>query len=804
MPFIEINGKKIEVQPGSMIIEVADQVGIQIPRFCYHKKLSIAANCRMCLVEVEKAPKPLPACATPVTEGMKVWTQSPKALLAQKSVMEFLLINHPLDCPICDQGGECELQDLSMGYGQDASRYTEGKRVVKDKDIGPLIETEMTRCIHCTRCVRFETEVAGVRELGATGRGEHMEIGTFIETSVESEVSGNVIDLCPVGALTSKPYRFTARGWELTQKPSISPHDGLGAHLYVHCRRNQVMRVVPRENEALNEVWLSDRDRFSYEGLYSSDRLHHPKIKKNGRWITVSWAEALEQTAEALLKLVREFGPNAIGALVSPNATVEEGYLLQKLMRSLGSFNIDHRLRQGDFRHQENAPLFPNIGIPISSLEHQSGVLLVGSDIRREQPLIALKLRKMVLAGGRAFIINPVDFSMNFEVADKVIVPSGELVLGLARVAKAVLNQTSEEIPEGVSKWLNAVTPLELDLNIAKQLCVGEKKLILLGALAISHPAFSQLVALGNLIAKLTKAQFGVLSDGANGAGAWLAGCVPHRLPGGRLLTQTEGLTAKEMWAQTLKGYVLFNNEPELDGSEGIKALLALQKAKTVVAITPFESKALLEYADILLPMAPFTETSGTFVNMEGQWQSFQAAVTPQGESRPGWKICRALGNLCGCDGFDYESSEQVKAELTAEIDQINTALNSEKPENLEKQWRWWCPKSLEFLNHSITRIAPVPLYANDGLVRRAKSLQSTKNAGDAVLHLNNRLASRLGLTGDRALVTCQGMSLTLSFVMDESVPDNSAVIASGIPETVSLGGPYTMLEIQGMKDKDA
>jgi NADH-quinone oxidoreductase subunit G len=826
MTIIEINGKKVEAETGSMIIEVADHIGIQIPRFCYHKKLSIAANCRMCLVEVEKAPKPLPACATPVTEGMKVWTRSPKALMAQKSVMEFLLINHPLDCPICDQGGECELQDLAMGYGEDVSRFTEGKRVVQDKNIGPLIATDMTRCIHCTRCVRFGTEVAGVRELGATGRGEHMEIGTYIEKNVDSEVSGNVIDLCPVGALTSKPYRFTARGWELSQKPSIAPHDGVGSNIFLHIRRNEIMRVVPRENESINEVWLSDRDRFSYEGLNSPERLQQPKIKRNGRWYTVSWQDALEETSQTLMDLTKTHGGNALGTVVSPNATVEECYLLQKLIRGLGCHNIDHRLRQTDFRNQEGTPLFPNLGIAINMIEQQSAVLLVGSDIRKEQPILGLKLRKMTLAGGKALVINPADFAFNFEVTEKIIVEGGELVLGLAKVAKAVLeqlnplepsekdSQKSTSIPAisattntsvgtnllaGAAAWLKEVVTDEVAVEMANQLIQGEKKLILLGALALSHPAFSHLIALANTITKLTGAQLGILNEGANSAGAWLTACVPHRLPGGISAEKEQGLNTQEMWAHNLKGYLLFNVEPELDCLEGMKALQALQKAKRVIAITSFESKSLLEYADILLPLTPFTETSGTWINMEGQWQSFQAVVTPKGESRPGWKICRVLGNLCGLSEFDYNSSEEVRAAFSEAI------LASADP---LKDWDWECPQTLELLkaqdHNPIIRIAPVPLYAVDGLVRRAESLQKTKDAGNASIRLNKHLMSRLGLTENRARVNHAGMSLTLPFVLDDSIPDHCVFIDGGIAETIVLGGSYTSVEIQAIKEQNA
>jgi len=787
MPSIEINGKKVEAKPGSMIIEVTDGCHIHIPRFCYHKKLSIAANCRMCLVEVEKSAKPLPACATPVTEGMKVWTRSPKALLAQKAVMEFLLINHPLDCPICDQGGECELQDLALGYGSDLSRYTEGKRVVKDKNIGPLISTDMTRCIQCTRCVRFGTEVAGVRELGATGRGECMEIGTFIERSVESEVSGNIIDLCPVGALTSKPFRFAARGWELQQGVSIAPHDCVGSNLFVHTRRNQVMRVVPKENELINEVWISDRDRYSYEGLYHEDRLKHPKIKRDGIWQSVSWQEALEFTAKSLGAVRSKQGAHALGALVSPNATLEECYLLQKFMRGMGSDNIDHRLRQSDFRHQAHMPLFPNLGVSIKELEQQSVVLLIGSAIRKEQPILGLKLRKMTLAGGKALVINPVDFEFNFEVAAKRIVSGGDLVLGLARVAKAIFE---ENLPQNL-EWLSDVIPEDSDKEIAKLLLAGEKKLILLGMLASSHPAYSQLIGLARAIAQITGAKLGLLTESANSAGAWLAGAVPHRLAGGKLTGPQGGLTATEMLEQKLKAYILFNLEPELDTVNGEKTMQALRTAECVVAMTSFESEALQSVATVMLPLAPFTETAGTLVNAEGQWQSFQAVATPLEGSRPGWKILRVLGNVCDVEGFEYETTSQILELIHAET-QDKTRLT----------WGEWPQDPLEYLvpkEGKLIRIAPVPLYATDGLVRRAKALQQTEDAGSASLRLNDSLVKRLNLTENRANVLSNGEFLTLPYVIDERVPDNSILIDAGIRETMVLGEPYRALEIKAI-----
>lgn len=754
MPFIEIDGKKIEAETGSMIIEVADAVHIQIPRFCYHKKLSIAANCRMCLVEVERSPKPLPACATPVTEGMKIWTRSPMALLAQKSVMEFLLINHPLDCPICDQGGECELQDLSMGYGSDASRYTEGKRVVQDKNLGPLISTDMTRCIQCTRCVRFGTEIAGVREMGATGKGECMEIGTYIERSVDSEVSGNIIDLCPVGALTSKPYRFTARGWELKQSASIAPHDCIGSHLYIHTRRNQVMRVVPKENELINEVWISDRDRYSYEGLYHEQRLTQPKLKKKGQWEIVSWEEALSYAAKCL-----QNANSSLGAVISPNATVEEGYLAQKIMRGLGSHHIDHRLRQSDFRHQEKAPLFPNLGIPLSEIENQSVIILVGSAIRQEQPILGIKLRKMTLSGGKVLVVNPIDFEFNFEVIQKSIVPGGDLVSGLTRIEKALLDNSTDQ---DIAQHLQNDNP---------------QKLILLGALATSHPEYSQIMILANRIGKLIGAKVGILSDGANSAGLWLSGCVPHRLPGGKKIEADASMDINSLWHKKLKNYLLFNIEPELDCLNGPEAMQILSQAEHVVAITPFESQSLLAVADVLLPMVPFTETSGTFVNIEGKWQSFKPTALPMGDSRPGWKILRVLGNLLDLKDFEYQSSEEIAAIVKSETDNNHTVSTSSISEmgDLKRITQDNQP-------HKITCIAPVGLYATDGLVRRAKSLQATQSANMPAISFNSAMANHLKLVGGHVKVTIEGVSEVLAYAIDETVPDNTVLMPGRVP----------------------
>ncbi|MDH4134786.1 MAG: NADH-quinone oxidoreductase subunit NuoG, partial [Gammaproteobacteria bacterium] len=638
---IEIDGQLIEVAAGSTIIEAADAAGITIPRFCYHEKLSVAANCRMCLVDVEKSAKPLPACATPVTDGMKVATRSAKAVNAQKGVMEFLLINHPLDCPICDQGGECTLQDLAVGYGGDDSRYQEMKRIVRDKDIGPLIATEMTRCIHCTRCVRFGEELAGIMELGATGRGEHTRIGTYVERSVNSELSGNVIDLCPVGALTSKPFRYSCRTWELSDHPSISPHDGVGANINVQVRHNRVMRVLPRSNEDVNEIWLADRDRFSYEALRSDDRLLKPMIREGNTWRETDWQTALNAAVNGIRKVVAAHGAANFGSLASPLSTLEEFFLLQKLTRALGSNNVDHRLRSADFSDDVQAPAYPGLGLPIREIEMLDTALLVGSNIRKEQPLLGLKLRKAFLNGANLFAINPVDYEFTFDLKARAISGPAALVASLARVARELATLKGQILPPGAQALATGTVSAD-EKRIAAGLHESKRAAILLGNIAQAHPQAAVLRSLADLVAELSGAASGVLSE-ASSAGGWIAGCLPHRAAN-NTPSSSAGRTAREMLTQPLKAYLVLGAEPELDSLDGQRAVATLKQAEFVVSISAFRSRA-AEYAHVLLPLAPFTETDGTFVNAEGRMQTFAAAVTPAGEARPGWKILRVLGN---------------------------------------------------------------------------------------------------------------------------------------------------------------
>ena len=779
---IEVNGIPLKARKGAMLIEITDAAGIAIPRFCYHKKLSVAANCRMCLVEVEKAPKPLPACATPVMEGMKVYTESPKALAAQKGTMEFLLINHPLDCPICDQGGECELQDMALGYGADVSRFAERKRVVRDKNIGPLIATDMTRCIHCTRCVRFGEEVAGLRELGATGRGESVEIGTYVAHSVGSELSGNVIDLCPVGALTAKPSRYRGRSWEYVQHPAIAPHDSVGSNIFIHTLRGQVMRVVPRENEAINETWISDRDRFSYEGIYSDDRLVRPWVKGE----EADWEVALETASKGLREVIAQHGAEAVGFLLSPTATVEELYLAQKLARGLGVANIDHRLRQADFSDQDAAPVFPWLGQELADLEKVGAALLIGSNVRMEQPLAGHRLRKAALAGGRILLINPRDFEFLFPVAAKVIADPAGMVAALVGVALAVAELKGQDLPTELAALAGGVSAGETERAIAEHLVNQAPATVLLGNLAVAHPAFAQLRALASFVAACSGARLGYLPEAANSAGGWLAGALPHRLPGGAS-APTVGLDTRSMLEAPRKAYVLLGVEPELDCWDGAAALKALQAAEWVVSLNPFASAASKAYAHVILPVATFAETSGSYVNAEGLWQSFSGASKPVGEARPAWKVLRVLGNLSGVAGFDYVSSEEIRAEAEntcAQVQPDNT-LDSGKP-------------LVPFKSEGLHRVAEVPIYATDSLVRRARSLQLSPLAQPVEVRLHPDMARDLGVAErEQVQVRQNGAAVDLPLVLDESVPKGCAWIPAGLYASVALGPAVGPVAIQ-------
>ncbi len=768
---IEIDGKKLTAQPNQMVIQVADDAGIYIPRFCYHKHLSIAANCRMCLVEVEKAPKPLPACATPVMPGMKVFTKSPKTLEAQRAVMQFLLINHPLDCPICDQGGECELQDLSMGYGASQSSFEECKRSVDDQDLGSLIQTEMTRCIHCTRCVRFGDEVAGMRELGATFRGEHTEISTFVQHAMKSEVSGNIIDICPVGALTSKPYRFTARAWELQQAHGVSPHDCLGSALNLHTRTGEVMRVVARENNEVNETWISDRDRFGYTGLQHADRLTTPRMRVNGEWRVVSWEQALDAASRGLQSVVQASGVDKVGALASPNATVEEFYLLQKLMREMGVPHIDHRLRDVDTRDQTKFSAFPGLPMTLSQFTDCDGVLLIGSNLQKEQPIAALRLRKMVAKGGVVLAVNPMDYRFNFAVKAKAIVAPHDMTASLTALLKAL--ESKDQTHPLAAEWLSR-----------------QKGLIVVGALANHHPEAAKIRALAKRIAEVSGAAFGVMTDGANTAGAWLAGMIPHRDAHGRVLNHA-GMSASEMLHQPRKAYVLLNVEPEFDTANAAITIEALKQAHMVVALSMYRNAALEAHADVILPIASFAETAGTFVNVFGHWQSFQGIATPLGEARPAWKVLRVLGHFLSLNGFDYESAEEVRDEvraLAAARQDQTVVYHTDTYESVNK-------------TTALSRIGEIPIYAQDSILRRAHPLQDAQAAmegdvGELRLHPDTLKVYALQ-SGDRVRVHQDHANAIMIAHADDRVAKDAVWAAGAISATVGLGGLFDAIHLE-------
>jgi len=766
---LEIDGKTIAVESGTSVIDAANRLGIYVPHFCYHKKLSIAANCRMCLVQVEKAPKPLPACATPVAEGMKVQTASAQAIKAQKGVMEFLLINHPLDCPICDQGGECELQDLAVGYGGSASRYQEEKRVVLAKDIGPLVAAEeMSRCINCTRCVRFGIEVGGEMELGQAFRGEHAEIMSFLSGTVDSELSGNMIDLCPVGALTSKPFRYRARTWELSRRKSISPHDGLGSNLTIQVKNNRVMRVLPSENEAINECWLSDKDRFSYEGLNSTERLTKPMLKQDGQWLEVEWNVALEYVANGLRQIKDESGADHIAALATPHSTLEELYLLQKLVRGLGSDNVDFRLRQADFSADGKQAGVPWLGMAVADINKVDRFLLVGSFLRKDQPLLAARVRQTVKKGAHLNVLHAADDELLMAVKNKAIVAPTDMVAVLTQIlqALALAKQATAAAP--------ATTPAA---KIAESLASGERVAILLGNFAQQHPQAAQLQSLAQQIAALCGGRFGFLGEAANSVGGYLARAVPA----------AAGMNAAAMLATPRKAYVLLNVEADLDTHNPQQAVAAMRAADMVVALSAYKHNA-LDYADVMLPIAPFTETSGTFISTEGRVQSFKGVVQPLGEARPAWKILRVLGNLLGISGFEQDSSEAVRDEALAGVD-ISTKLNNAV--------RDIAPVTAATQN-GLQRVSDVPIYFADAIARRSQPLQATTDAAEPAVMMHGEEFSKLGIkTGDQVKVSQGQGNIRLVARADNTLPKGVARVAAGHAATAKLGAMFGAVTVE-------
>jgi NADH-quinone oxidoreductase subunit G len=775
---VNIDGKKVEVLEGSMVMHAADKAGTYIPHFCYHKKLSIAANCRMCLVDVEKAPKPMPACATPVTQGMIVRTKSDKAIKAQQSVMEFLLINHPLDCPICDQGGECQLQDLAVGYGGSSSRYQEEKRVVFHKNLGPLISAEeMTRCIHCTRCVRFGQEVAGVMELGMIHRGEHAEITTIVGDTVDSELSGNMIDLCPVGALTSKPFRYSARTWELSRRKSVSPHDSVGSNLIVQVKNGTVMRVVPLENEDVNECWIADRDRFSYEALNSDERLTAPMIKQGGAWKAVDWTTALEYVSRGLTQIKVDHGAQSIGALGSAHSTVEELHLLAKLVRGLGSENIDFRTRHADFANTAPAGQARWLGGPIASLSNLQRVLVIGSFLRKDHPLLAQRIRQAARKGAQVHSLHALHDDWLITTASQTVAAPAAWAAALADIAAAVAAAKGVAAPVGG----NAT---EAARAVAQSLLSGERKAVLLGNAAAQHPQASALLALASWIAAQCGATVGYLGEAANTVGAQLVGALPG--PGGLNAGQMLGADGKA----PLKACLLMNLEPALDAANAAAASSALQAAEMVVALTPFKNAA-LDVADVMLPIAPFSETSGTFVNAEGRAQSFHGVVKPLGETRPAWKVLRVLGNLLGLPGFEFETSEDVRAQALGDAAALAPRLDNASADVIGVPARAAAEAGLE-------RIADVPIYATDSLVRRAPPLQATADARAPVASLPPALWERLGLAPGARVRIAQGEArAVLAARVDATLAANVVRVPAGHPDTAALGAMFGPLTVE-------
>ncbi len=787
MVTIEINGIKVEAEQGQMLIEAADNANITIPRFCYHKNLSISANCRMCLVEVEKAPKPIPACATPVTDGMVVNTKSTKALAAQKAVMEFLLINHPLDCPVCDQGGECELQEFSIGYGGDNSEYAEIKRVVKDKNIGPLIETELTRCIHCTRCVRFGQEIAGMREMGATGRGDWMEIGTYIEKSVDSELSGNIIDLCPVGALTSKVSRFSYRVWELTSNDSIGTHDCIGSNCNVQTKDGQIKRVIARENETINDDWISDRDRYSFEALSSDERLTKPLIKKDDEWTEASWDDALQFAVNGLKAIDDK---TQIGSICSPSVSTEEMYLLQKLMRGIGSHNIDHRLRQTDFSAQMDDPKFPGLGMNVAEIADQQAVLLIASNVRKEQPIMGHQLRQAHLNGAKISLVNSVQYDFIFDVAQEFIVAPSQIFKELKVLAKAALEKSSADAPDGLAALVSSVKITDVHKACIEQLSDAEKSVVMLGTIAQSMPNYGAIRMLAAFISDTTQSTLSYLTPGANTSGAYLSGLLPYRDAQG---TSTAGLDTQAMLAAELKGYILYGIEADHDLENPVQANKALQNADFVISMTSYVTDAIKAKANVILPIAAVVEASGTLINVDGTLQNFSAASKAAGMSKPGWKVLRVMGNLFNIDGFEHQSSADVMDEFKS-----NIGLQSEHAESskVSNKLEWNCPENISAQSSGIQRIAELAIYRTDAITRRASALQQTQDAQVDFAKINSTLAKKLKLEDGQKVTAKQGEnSSDIIISIDDKIADNCVYLPAGIAAASSLGGGFDNIE---------
>ena len=773
---IEVDGRPMEVPKNSMIIEATDKAGISIPRFCYHSKLSIAANCRMCLVDIEKAPKPMPACATPVMDGMKIYTHSRRAVDAQHGVMEFLLINHPLDCPICDQGGECELQDLAMGYGRSVSRFTERKRVVQDHNIGPLVQTDLTRCIQCTRCVRFLDEIAGTNELGMFGRGDRSEIGTSLSQGIESELSGNVIDLCPVGALTNKPFRFSARAWELMARPSLAVHDGVGSNLWYHTRRGRVLRTVPRDNESTNEAWLSDRDRYSHFGLNSDERVLEPMVKVNDQWQTVSWDEGIRVAAKALRRSVMTHGGAGLGVLMSPSASTEEHYLARRLANGLDCPNMDYRLREQDFSDDKALGQMASFQTPMAAIDDADVIVLIGSNIRHEAPILGQRVRKAWRTGAQVAALNPVDWNFHFELADKLITAPQHMVTELAALAVAVARLTGKEIPEFLQTAVSGAQAGASHDAMAEMLNGSGAKMLILGQAAMAHEQASWLRQLSAWIATATGAVLNIIPHGGNSTGAAMAACAG---------VAQAGLNAREMLATPLKKYLLWDIEPEFDLANPANAMQALDSAESVLAVSAFASEGLKAVADVILPLAPLAESEGLFYTLDGQSFVVETAVSSSGQARPGWKILRRLGAELELDGFSQVDIASLREEMLSEIadadcETSEIELNAPKAEG------------------DFYRVGEVAMYAVDALCRRSEYLQQTVHAENAFVGLNPDDAGRKGFAdGHEVKVSQGGGHVILPVRLCDELPAGAVWVKSATEAGISLGDSFGPISVE-------
>ncbi len=766
---IVIDGHELQASAGDMIIEVADAADIYIPRFCYHKKLSIAANCRMCLVDVANNGKSLPACATPVVEGMQISTKSAKALYSQRSVMEFLLINHPLDCPICDQGGECELQDLSMGYGWDSSKFTEEKRVVADYNIGPFITTNMTRCIHCTRCIRFGKEIAGVQDLGLINRGDDVEVRTYVDETVKSNLSGNLIDICPVGALNSKPYAFQARSWELKSTASIAPHDCLGANIFLHTREQKIFRVVSKDNQQVNDIWLSDRDRFSYLGIQHSERLPKPYFKESNGWIEKNWHDALTLTSAKLKINIDKYTPKQVAGIISPNSTFEELYLFNKLIRALGTNNIDHRIREQDFSDQEFQPLSPTSMMSADDLQTSDGILIVGSNIGVEQPLLTIDIKSAIGNGAKIYVINPIDHKFNFDIAEKIIVNSALLPQLLA-----VMGQYDGLPGELANSIVNEARSIFASLANCKKVS------IVTGAHLYQHKHASTMRVLLIELQKQLSAKLMYLTQGANSTGAWLAGCIPHRTTAGEIVS-SNGLSALDSFKENLQTYILFGIEPELDCLYPGNAMNALKQASLVIVCSPYITEQMLGYADIVLPIATFAETDGTYINLFGSKQKTSPAILPIYDCKPGWEVLRDLGNSLDIAGMEYQSNQEVYQEVTDVLQQTKYSNRS----NLNKT-----TKSLKFVSQSadLNLLLEWPENSVDCITRRSYALQQANTFSKPLAYINPEDADRLSLIdGEQIILVQQVCEFPLTLSVEQYVPKNCLYIPLGIEATSNL-----------------